>query len=143
MSIGTICKCDVVTITKDASIQEAAQLMKENNIGDVIVVETQEKLDKPIGIVTDRDIIIDVVADKKNAENIQVGDVMSENLLVLNNNQSIEDALKMMQEKGVRRAPIVSNEQKIVGIATFDDLFKLLVGEINSLAKLIEKQTAS
>jgi len=142
MSIRDLCECYVLTTSKDTSIYEAAQLMKKNNVGNVVVVD-KENSNKPVGILTDRDIVIKIVADDGDARKISVGDAMTENLLVLRSFQGLNDALNMMCAKGVRRAPIVDSENNIVGIATADDLLILIAKEINKLAYLINKQVAS
>lgn len=140
MSIGSFCKCDVVTATRDTSLQEAAKLMKQNNVGDVIVVENTDGKNKPIGILTDRNIAVEVVADNKNYQELSVGDVMSEELLILHSDQDIKEVLDLMSEKGVRRAPVVDDSGKAIGIATLDNLLILLAEETYSLAKLVRKQ---
>jgi CBS domain-containing protein len=142
MSIKAICECDVVTVDKEASIHDTAKIMKKYNVGNVVVVDSIENNNKPIGIITDRDIVIKIVADEGDAKQICAGDAMSEDLLVLKSYQGIQEALDMMSAKGVRRAPIINDENKLVGIATVDDLFMLIAEEANSLAKLIRKQVA-
>lgn len=142
MSIRKICACEVVKAAKSLSIKEAAKLMKKNNIGNIIVVENETN-DEPIGILTDRDIVVKIFADEIDVKNICVGDVMSNDLLVLKQHQGVNEAIEMMCAKGVRRAPIVDENYKLCGIATVDDLLLLVADELNSLAKLVRKQIAS
>lgn len=139
MTIGKLCKCDVITASKNMSVQEAARLMKKHNIGDIIIVD-EEKDGKPIGIFTDRDIAIKIIAEEADPQSITVGDAMSEELLVLKDYQHFQESLDMMCAKGVRRAPIVDQHDKIIGIAAVDDLILLLIDELGSLAKLIRRQ---
>jgi CBS domain-containing protein len=142
MSIRDICETVVVTTPKDTSVYEAAQLMKKQNVGNVVVVDKQNS-SKPVGIITDRDVVMKIVADDGDAKKVTVGDAMTENLLVLKSNQGLNEALNMMGAKGVRRAPIVDENNSIVGIATVDDLLILIAKEVNKLAYLISKQVAS
>jgi CBS domain-containing protein len=140
MSIKDICGRQVVTATKDASVNEVAKLMKKHNVGNVVIIDNQVTTNKPIGILTDRDITMKIVAEDVDARQISAGDIMTENLLLLHGNQSINEAIDMMCAKGVRRAPISDDTHKIIGIASIDDLFILLAEEMGSLSKLIRKQ---
>ena len=143
MSIKHICERDVVTTTKNASIYEVAKLMKKHNVGNVVVIDNQVITNKPIGILTDRDIAMKIVAEDVDARQISAGDIMADNLLLLHANQSINEAIDMMCAKGVRRAPISDDTHKVIGIASIDDLFILLAEEMGSLSKLIRKQVDS
>jgi CBS domain-containing protein len=142
MSIRKLCTANVVTAVKSMPVKEAARLMKENNIGNVVVVENETD-NRPVGILTDRDIVIKILADEVDVENICVGDVMTEDLLILKQHQSINEAVEMMCAKGVRRAPIIDGDNKLCGIAAADDLLILIADELNSLARLVGKQIFS
>lgn len=139
MTIGKLCKREVITVSKEMSVHEAAGLMKKHNIGDIIIVD-EENGAKPIGIFTDRDIAIKIVAEELDPRSITIGDAVSEELLILKEYQHFQEALEMMCARGVRRAPIVDQHGKIIGIATVDDLILLLTDELGSLAKLIRRQ---
>lgn len=143
MSIKDICERNVVTTTKDASVYEVAKLMKKHNVGNVVVIDNQVITNQPVGILTDRDIAMKIVAEDVDARQISVRDIMAENPLILHANQSINEALDMMCAKGVRRAPISDDTHKVVGIASIDDLFIMLAEEMGSLSKLIRKQVDS
>lgn len=140
MSIGKLCRGEVVIAPKDMSVHEAAKLMKQHNIGDIIVIHKKDNNIEPIGILTDRDIVMKIVADEVEAKMICVGDAMSQDLLVLNHHQDTQEAIDMMSARGVRRAPIIDNHHKIVGLVSIDDLLLLVADELSSLAKLIRKQ---
>src|SRR5690242_17221736 len=109
MSIGQACRCKVVAVFSETTVSQAAKMMKENNIGDIVIVNGDNK---PVGIITDRDIVIKVIADGANVDDLCVSDMMSEDLLVLKDYQSIQEALAMMCAKRVRRAPIVDSYEK-------------------------------
>lgn len=94
----------------------------------------------PVGIITDRDIVIRVVADAINPKEITAGDIMSNNLLILNEYQSIQEAIDMMCAKGVRRAPVVNDAGALIGIISVDDLVLFIVNIVESYGKLIRKQ---
>lgn len=141
MSIHKLGTQVVIKLNKKSSIIDAAKLMKKHNIGDIIIVENESE-NKPIGILTDRDIAMKIVADDVDIKNICVGDAMSYDLLTLKKHQGIQEALDMMSAKGVRRAPILNDDGTISGIASIDDLLILIAGELSSLAKLVHKQIA-
>lgn len=139
MLIGKLCKLNVVTASVHSSVYEIVSLMKKNNIGDVIIINNED-IKVPVGIITDRDIVIRVVADAINPKEITAGDIMSNNLLILNEYQSIQEAIDMMCAKGVRRAPVVNDAGALIGIISVDDLVLFIVNIVESYGKLIRKQ---
>ncbi len=143
MQIKDICECKVETASKDTSLTEAAKLMKEQNVGTLVVVETEGEETKPIGIITDRDIVVNAIAEESDLTKQQVEQCMSTDLLILKSDQDSFEALDSMSERGVRRAPIVDENDQLVGIATFDDIFLAIANEANKLAGLIRQQVHS
>lgn len=143
MPIEELCERKVLTATPETSVYLAAKLMKENNIGNVVVVDNKTGSVKPIGIITDRDIATKIVADNVDPTKVCVNDMMTGSLFSLNKNQGVSEALKMMSEKGVRRVPVVDDAGNIVGILTVDDFFMLIAHEVAHIAKLISKQSSS
>lgn len=143
MTIRDICEKNVLTVSKETSITEAAKLMKKHNVGNVVVVENKVIKNIPIGILTDRDIVLKIVADEENANAISVGDTITRELLVLKGHQGINEALEMMCAKGVRRAPIVDDNNHVIGIISADDLLILMAEEFSTLSRLVHKQVAS
>lgn len=139
MSIRKICTHEVIKAAKSMSIKEVARLMKKNNIGTVVIVENETD-SKPIGILTDRDLTIKILAEDIESKDVRIGDIMSNDLLILKKHQGINEAIEMMCAKGVRRAPVVDENYNLCGIAVVDDLLLLIADELNSLAKLVRKQ---
>ncbi len=139
MTIGSHCKHIVITAAKDTSVFDVAKLMKKHNIGNIVVVD-ETNGGMPIGILTDRDIAMRIVADEVDPKRLTVGDAMSQDLLVLHEHQHIQEAVDMMCAKSVRRAPVVDKNNKIIGITTVDDLLLLFSDQLGSLAKLVRKQ---
>lgn len=142
MTIGKLCKCEVITVSKDMTVYEAAELMKKHNIGDIVVVD-EKNHNHPIGIFTDRDVTIKIVADAIEPNSITVKDAMSQELLTLKEHQSIHEVMDLMCARRVRRAPIIDRDNQIIGIATVDDLILLIADELSSLAKLIRRQISN
>lgn len=140
MSIGDVCTRYIVTITKTASVAEAAALMRQEHVGDVIVIEEDGGRRYPIGIVTDRDIVVQVVAARADPERVLVGAIMTKELLTVDEDYGITETIRYMREKGVRRVPVLTRLGAIYGIVTLDDLLELLTGELADLARLIRRE---
>jgi CBS domain-containing protein len=108
-----------ITVKTDATLREAAQVMADNDIGDVFVVEpVSEGL---IGILTDRDIAIRAIARGLDPSTTKVGDVSTDGVGALGPNDTVQDALRLMREKAVRRLPVVESG-KAIGVVTLGDL---------------------
>ena len=134
MTIGAIRTREVVTAGRDTSAAEAARLMRKAHVGDVVVVEDLDGRRIPCGIVTDRDIVVSVVAKGLDPETISVGEIMAPELAVGRQRDGVARSIDVMREKGIRRLPIVDSEGGLVGIVSIDDLFAFLAMEIASLA---------
>jgi signal-transduction protein with cAMP-binding, CBS, and nucleotidyltransferase domain len=117
-SVRDVMTATPVTISASASIAEAAQAMRDSDIGDVIVLEESDEI---CGIVTDRDIALRAVAEARDATQTKVGDICSRGLVALSPDDSTGDAVRLMREKAVRRLPVVE-AGKPVGIVSIGDL---------------------
>ena len=139
MTMATICNRRVVMIGAEESVLEAATLMREHHVGDVVVTRSNGRR-IPIGIITDRDIVMAVVAPGLDPRLITVGDVMQRQLLTAPVAQGVQETLQQMRAKGVRRMPLVDDGGALVGIVTLDDLLQLLADEFQELARLIDQE---
>ena len=122
MSLRKITKKKVVTVRPDETVVKAARLMGEKNVGSVVVVENR----KPIGILTDRDIAIRVVAKKADINSILVKHVMTKKIVTGRDDQRVAELAKVMHENGIRRVPIVNKRGMLSGIITLDDLLYMM-----------------
>ncbi len=122
MSLRKIAKKKVVTVRPDDTVVKAAELMDEKNVGSVVVVENR----KPIGILTDRDIAIRVVAKKADINSILVKHVMTKKIVTGRDDQRVAELAKVMHENGIRRVPIVYKKGMLSGIITLDDLLYMM-----------------
>jgi CBS domain-containing protein len=118
--IKEIMKTKPVTVQPFTTVLEAAKIMRQNKIGNVIVSEVNH----PIGILTESDIIKKVVCEGKHAQDITVEEVMSSPIIIAEPYISLEEALKMMGKCNIRRLPIVENNE-LVGIITQRDIARL------------------
>ena len=140
MAVGEICNRDVVIAEKSLSVVAAAQLMRTHHVGDLVVVEEKNGRKHPAGIVTDRDIVVEVVAAGVDPETLKVGDIMGPEVATVRESEGLFEALRYMRDKGVRRMPVVDREGGLVGILTMDDLLSLLAEEMTELAKLVSHE---
>lgn len=131
--LGEICTKPPVTISKTATVEDAARMMRARQVGALIVTNGS----RPIGILTDRDITIDVVAAGKKAAELKVASVMRRNPTSLREDQGLFEAAKTFGTKGVRRLPVVSKAGKLIGIVTLDDLMMLLGREMELVSAVL------
>jgi CBS domain-containing protein len=114
--------------------------MRSHHVGDVVVVDEVDGRKVPCGIVTDRDIVIGLVAPGLDPDTIQVGDLMMTEIAVGRELDGVADTLEVMRAKAVRRMPIVDALGTLVGIVTADDLLQLLSEEMSALAAMINRE---
>jgi CBS domain-containing protein len=140
MAVGEICNREVVITERSVSVVDAAKLMRSHHVGDLVVVEEKGGCKHPVGIVTDRDIVVEVVAAGVNPESLKVGDIMGSEVATVRESEGLFEALRYMRDKGVRRMPVVDRDGGLVGILTLDDLLSLLAGEMTELAKMVSHE---
>src|SRR5262245_39107498 len=137
MDVNLVCNHNVATVRKGEGVVEAAALMREQHVGDLIVVETRGNASVPVGILTDRDIVVGVLARRVAPDAVTVGDAMTQNLLTVREDASLEFALREMRRYGVRRAPVVRANGDLVGVIAVDDVIQHLAAQLGRLAELI------
>ncbi len=142
MSIGEICTREVVAVPASTSIEAAAELMRRHHVGDLVVVEERGGKQIPLGIVTDRDIVVEVVAVGLDPKVLSVGEIMAQELVTGAEDDGILDTLQIMRAKGVRRLPILAEDGSLLGIVTVDDLIEVFAEELTDLARVISRGRA-
>jgi CBS domain-containing protein len=129
-----------VAVPKGESIVDVAKRMRMLHVGTVIVIENRNGRHFPVGILTDRDIVLSIVASNpEHLPSILVRDVINDSLLTAHEDTSLADAVKKMQERGVRRLPIVDQDGALVGIITADDVIRFLAEELNQVVQLMNQ----
>ncbi len=136
MTVGKFCNREVIIAEKNITVTEVAKLMRQHHVGDVVVVDSSGGKTKPIGILTDRDVVIELIACDVAPDSVSAGDVMSYELVTAREGDSIWDTLQKMRAKGIRRIPVVNETGELEGILSVDDLLELFAEEINLLAKI-------
>ena len=140
MRVGEICNREVVVIEEEQSVTQAAVVMREYHVGDVVVVREQYGKQTPVGILTDRDIALGIVANGTDPDKVSVGDAMSFNLTTVTEDDDLMHAIEVMREHGIRRVPVTDAEETLLGILTVDDVLDLLSEVLIDLAHLVDRQ---
>jgi len=138
MSVGRICVRTVWTAEPDESLRAAAQRMAEANVGTIVVLDDERV---PVGILTDRDVMLRCVVDGEDADQTKVSEVMTSPISMVREDTPIEEALNVMATCNVRRLPIVDEKNRLVGILAVDDVVELLAEETSTLGRLLAKYT--
>jgi CBS domain-containing protein len=135
--IGQICSKPAVTASPDTTVQEAAHRMRTRNVGALVVVNGRGK---PIGVVTDRDITVKVVAQGAEPAAVRVGSLIARKPTVIDEGAGILDATKLLSRRGVRRLPVVDRTGQLVGILSLDDLLMLFGSELSHIASALASE---
>lgn len=140
-TIGEVCMRDVIVGTSELTVAAAAKLMRQHHVGSLVVVDrVSGGLGIPLGIVTDRDIVVEVTATDLDPNTMTVGDIMREELFTVRADAGALEAMQIMRFKGVRRLPVVTEEGHLVGLVAFDDLLVLLTERLSELAKVVGRE---
>lgn len=136
MKTGEVCNRTVIVVGRDTSLGEAAQLMRENHVGSLVVVEQADGR-APVGIVTDRDIVVEVLSAGLDHRTVTVGEIMGAKLVTAREDDDWLDTLKAMRARGVRRVPVVGAAGELVGIVTVDDLLEVVAEQLDDIVRAI------
>ena len=136
MEVGKLCTVDTVCCARDESVQGAALLMRKHHVGDIVVVDDVDGDRVPAGIVTDRDIVVSVVALGLDPAGLQVGDIMTDDLLTADEHDDVSVTIERMRLRGIRRVPVVGEGGRLAGIVSADDLLGFLAEEMEDLARI-------
>jgi len=137
MTVYTCAQTNVLSVKPDATVRFVAGLMKEKNIGCVVVTENH----KPVGIVTDRDIALHGETLGGDPDATQIGSIMTRDIVTIRKDTGIFEAIQEMKAAGVRRMPIVDGAGRLVALLTVDDLIRLLARELGDIARIIGKES--
>ncbi len=130
MDVGSICQRLVVTVSRSDEVVQAAQLMREKHVGYLVVVEPGNGgAPHPVGVLTDRDIVVAVIAREIDPRALRVGEIMTSQPVTVGANEPVEEALRSMRQFGVRRLPVVDERGALVGVVATDDALKVVAGD--------------
>lgn len=142
MHIGEICTHQATHCARDETVQGAALMMRRYHVGDVIVVDQSAGANIPVGILTDRDIVVSVIAPGLDPASLQVGDIMTDDLLTARDTDDVYETIERMRLRGIRRVPVVDAAGSLAGIVSADDLLEFLAEEMGELSRISPYQQA-
>jgi CBS domain-containing protein len=140
MKLKNACTLDVACCTGNATISEAARLMRQHHTGDLVVIDDTDGDRIPVGIITDRDIVIEVLGKGLDPSKTAVAGVMSRQLVVADSCEDVSEAVERMRAHGVRRIPVTGDNGVLVGIFTLDDLLKLNADQLDASVAIVSKE---
>jgi CBS domain-containing protein len=141
MNAGSVCKRGVITVAPTDDLIAAAHVMREKHVGYLIVSEALSAQNRKIvGVLTDRDIVVAVLAQEVDARALKVGDVMTRDPLLIEEEQSIEAVLRHMREAGVRRVPVVDRTGGLTGVLSIDDVLERIAEQLINIAGSIRNE---
>jgi CBS domain-containing protein len=139
MGIEELVKKPPVALPPEAKCMEAAEVMREQNVGSIVVADGG----KPLGVITDRDLVVRVMARNEDPRELTVGEVMSKDPGFVVRTRSIDAVVAVMQQLGVRRIPVVDEKGELDGLVSMDDLIVAISGQLASLAAVITNEIES
>src|SRR5581483_7751299 len=130
MQLNSFCMLDVECCSPRTTIQEVAQIMRRKHTGDLVVVDDDELKPAPLGIITDRDIVVEVLGKGLDPAITTVGSIIRTPVVVAEGTEDSTQVLERMRSHGVRRIPVVGAGGKLIGIVTVDDMLKRLAADV-------------
>ncbi|MGE0387725.1 MAG: CBS domain-containing protein [Gammaproteobacteria bacterium] len=134
--IGSLCSRPSVTCEVDRGIRSVADLMRNQHVGCVVVTDGG----RPVGIVTDRDLVVGVLAAGVPPDSVRIGDVMTPEPATVRADASIGEAIALMHQKGVKRLPVVDGAGSLVGLVSADDLLEYFLVPFGDLASIMVRE---
>ena len=142
MNVGSLCRKAVVTVRQSDEISAAAGVMRDHHVGYVVVVEADlpDGALRPVGVLTDRDLMVSVIARGVDPRTLKVGDVMTRQPVVVAASESIDKALDAMRRVGVRRLPVVGTLGDLHGVLSMDEIIESLAGQLQAVADSLRNE---
>ncbi|MDO9283777.1 MAG: CBS domain-containing protein [Aquabacterium sp.] len=138
LTAGDLCNRIVAFATRDMTVEQAAQLMREHHVGCLVVADDAPEGRLVVGMLTDRDIVTGAVALSLDPARLSVENLMTAEVITAGEGDSMEDLLTRMRRKGLRRLPVTTPQGVLVGLVTLDDLLAVMAGQLKALAAAIE-----
>lgn len=140
MTAGEYCNREIIITGPDSTVTEAAKLMRNHHVGTLVVVEKTGGIVRPIGIVTDRDLVIEVMAQVADVASVTVEDMMSCDPVQIGEDETLLNIIEMMQRHGVRRILVVDEAGSLKGLMSADDVIELIAEAMGNLTKVIGRE---
>lgn len=140
MNVGNYCTRDVIITDTDSNILEVTKLMRNHHVGSVVIVSRSNDGVRPVGIITDRDIVVEVLAKDVQLDSITVEDVMSRSPILAREDDDLFTTMETMRLRGIRRIPVVDSLGLLAGILTTDDLLEIIYEEVGNIVSLVSHE---
>jgi CBS domain-containing protein len=142
VEVKKLCQSNVVTVRPFDELTAAAHLMREKHVGYLIVVEPalQEGTMKPVGVLTDRDIVVAVVARDIDPRTLRVGEVMTQKPVVVSETDTVQHAMQEMRRIGIRRIPVIGDRGELAGVLSLDEIIRDLAVQMDDMANSIRSE---
>ncbi len=137
MTIGAHCSRDLIYVSRDVTVSAAAKLMRHYHTGCLIVVDETDGKRVPVGMVTDRDLVVEIYATDLDAKVLTVGDIMPAEIVSVPESLSVQETITRMRAKGVRRAPVVNSDGYLTGFVSIDDVLMMITEELSDIANIV------
>jgi len=140
MKVGDLCRRGVISVDNATDVTSAARRMRGQHVGFLIVYQLGDPLRRPIGVLTDRDIVLEVIAAKVDPEELTVDDVMTRDPLMASETDELSDVLQAMRLAGIRRVPVVDSREALVGVLAIDDALDTVTGLLCDITGSIKSE---
>ena len=140
MSVGPICTRYVDLADPEETVQAAARRMLERKVGTLVILDQAKR---PVGLLTDRDLVLRVLAQGQDPRQVCVGEIMTKQPKTVTEGTPIEQALALMRSGAFRRLPVVASDGTLVGLVSLDDILSLLAEELREVGTLVEREMPS
>ena len=143
MTAGEYCNREVLIVEPEFSLTEVASMMREHHVGTLVVVDREGEVSYPVGVITDRDLVIEVIAQQVPLDALVVKDVMNKELVSITEQETLLNTIALMHSKGVRRIVVVDDNGSLQGIISADDAIELLAEAMNNLCNIVGREIAN
>lgn len=140
MLLKEICTPDVVHCSPQTTALGLARLMRERHVGDVVVVEDPQSDQTPIGLVTDRDLVVEVLGRERDPARVCAREIMRKPVVIARTSEDTAQAVERMKAHGVRRIPVMDEHRRLAGIVCLDDLLRQLAAEAGALVEIVSRE---
>jgi CBS domain-containing protein len=140
MHIDRIYSRNLVTVSRSCNLEDAARLMRQYHVGALIVIDDEAETRRAIGIVTDRDLVLQAMANGVDPRLAVIGEVMTDGLVTVSRNADLYEAIQAMRTNGVRRLAVSDGDGRLVGVVSLDDVIAAMGAELGSLASVLDTE---
>lgn len=140
MGVGEICNRNAIIIGKSDTLVHAAELMRDKHVNYLVVVESHHGNSIPVGAITEREIVVELVAERQDLDDTTIGDIMQPHLLLAHEHDDILQTVKRMRHNSVRSVPIINADGALMGVLSIDDIVDKLAEVLNDLGHILSRQ---